>query len=439
MISAEPFQAVPARVRPARTPDEVAFIAETLAALRSPDRALLVAGAGLMGLPFVLPFLIGSPRPVILFDTDPVRCAQIEPRLKACLLDCRRAGLTTLPDEGLRCRVRVVSTYEELRVISGEVGLCIEAITESLPEKCALFERLERLLPDDVSIATNTSGLNIDELARPFQPGAKTATDARRRSGIFLAAHGSNPPHLFPLIELARTEDTFSPVLEGWTEYLRQLGWHPVVLKAFSPGYILNALQFEAMNTACLLLDEGLANGPEEVDACFRFLAAGYWRQAGLAAADDIPVRDIPPGVSFRIVQRVQSCLSARAAWLTKRGVCSPDDVTAFMRYGLGVRWEALGLLRGADLGKIDLFADIHAKLMKDFGALRVSLRLRHMVAEGRFGVHPQRACTEGFYRWTPGDLERFQVCLKNSFAETRRRMNRPNTAPREPGLGSSL
>jgi len=404
-------------------PAEAAFVAQTLAALRSPKRAVLIAGAGLMGVPYALPFLVGSPRPVILFDTDSAQCARVVPRLKACLLDWRQAGLTSLADESLRGRVKVVSTYEELGANVSSVGLCIEAITENLPAKCALFETLDRLLPDDASIATNTSGLNLDELARPFQRGQQPATDARRRSGIFLAAHASNPAHLFPLIELTRTEDTLSPVIEGWAAYLRELRWYPVVLKAFSPGYLMNALQFDAVNTACLLLDDGLANGPEDVDACFRFVASGYWRRAGLPAADAIPARDIPPGVKPLILQRVQACLSARAAWLIERGVCAPEDVTAFMRHGLGVRWEAAGLLRGADLGKIDLFAEIHGKLMKDFAAPRISPRLRRMVAEGRLGVHPQRGCMEGFYRWTPAELARFQVRLKETFAETRRRM----------------
>ncbi len=69
-----------------------------------------------------------------------------------------------------------------------KVDLIIEAITEDLPSKQALFRRLDELCQAEAILASNTSS---------FMPSSLASVTSRPER--VLVAHYFNPPHLLPL------------------------------------------------------------------------------------------------------------------------------------------------------------------------------------------------------------------------------------------------
>ena len=74
-------------------------------------------------------------------------------------------------------------------------GLVVESIVEDMRLKKELFTQLDRLAPAGASLASNTSGLSITEIAT-----------AASRPGRVLTTHFWNPPHLMPLVEVVMGE-----------------------------------------------------------------------------------------------------------------------------------------------------------------------------------------------------------------------------------------
>src|SRR5688500_14360923 len=79
----------------------------------------------------------------------------------------------------------------------GDCDLVIEAIVEELDAKRELFAELDRLLPQDAVLATNTSALSVTEIAA-----------ATSRPERVVGMHFFNPAPLLPLVEIVRTELT---------------------------------------------------------------------------------------------------------------------------------------------------------------------------------------------------------------------------------------
>src|SRR5204862_6083166 len=77
------------------------------------------------------------------------------------------------------------------------VDIVIEAITEDLSLKNALFKELDGLCGQGTIFASNTSSLTIAEMA-----------GATKRADRFVGLHFFNPVPLMPLVEVVRTVTT---------------------------------------------------------------------------------------------------------------------------------------------------------------------------------------------------------------------------------------
>ena len=79
------------------------------------------------------------------------------------------------------------------------VDWVIEAVSEDLEVKRAIWSRAARHVRSDAVISTNTSGIPVSSIAEALPP------DLRPQ---FLGAHFCNPPRYLPLLELISTPDT---------------------------------------------------------------------------------------------------------------------------------------------------------------------------------------------------------------------------------------
>ncbi|MBY0382966.1 MAG: 3-hydroxyacyl-CoA dehydrogenase [Xanthobacteraceae bacterium] len=160
------------------------------------------------------------------------------------------------------------------------VELLIEAVPEKMEIKRGLFEKLDRLAPPNVPLATNTSGLRITEIA--------AGLPTRHRMG---GLHFFLPAHLVPAVEVVAGEFTDAATMDRMFSIMESVGCVPIRVAKDVPGFLANRLQHALMREAYAILDEGLAT-PEDVDAAvrygfgFRYIAAGPILQKDLAGLD---------------------------------------------------------------------------------------------------------------------------------------------------------
>lgn len=150
--------------------------------------------------------------------------------------------------------VRVNSIQEAVT----EVDLIIEAIIEKKKEKEVLYHMIDEFACNDVIIASNTSFLNIFELI-PESRLHKT-----------LIAHWFSPPHIIPLVEVIKGEETNQMIIDRIVYLLKEIGKIPVVLNRFIPGFCINRIQRSIGREVFYLLDNGIIS-PEDLDTAVKY------------------------------------------------------------------------------------------------------------------------------------------------------------------------
>ncbi len=126
-----------------------------------------------------------------------------------------------------------------------DAELAIEAVPEDLGLKQAVLAELEDHLAASAVLASNTSCLDIDALAR-----------ATRRPQRVLGLHFFNPPPLMPLIEVVPATATDQTVIAAVHAFAQSLGKTPITV-ANRPGFIVNRLLFAMIAEAVRIIDEG--------------------------------------------------------------------------------------------------------------------------------------------------------------------------------------
>ena len=131
-------------------------------------------------------------------------------------------------------------------------------VQESAPEnrdiKQTLCARLGTLVPDDVVIASSTSGLTMTEIQ------ARCATPARTVVG-----HPFNPPYLLPLVEITGGAKTAPDAIAWVHDFYQAAGKAPLVLRKEIPGFIATRLQEALWREALHMVANGEAT-PEDID-----------------------------------------------------------------------------------------------------------------------------------------------------------------------------
>jgi 3-hydroxyacyl-CoA dehydrogenase len=118
----------------------------------------------------------------------------------------------------------------------GRIGECqwvIEAVSEDLEIKRALWARVDRHRQQDAILSTNTSGIPLAEIARDFSP------EFRRQ---FLGTHFFNPPRYLHLLEIVPGSETDEAVLELVAEFGERVLGKGVIRAKDTPNFIANRI-----------------------------------------------------------------------------------------------------------------------------------------------------------------------------------------------------
>ena len=156
----------------------------------------------------------------------------------------------------------------------GAADLIVEAVFEEMSVKKEMFKRLDAIAKSGAVIATNTSRLDIDEIA---------AVTARPRD--VLGMHFFSPANVMRLLEVVRAEHTAPDVLLTAIETGKRMKKIPVVARVCE-GFIGNRMLSPYLREANFLLEEGAT--PQQVDAAlYAFgLAMGPFAVCDLAGLD---------------------------------------------------------------------------------------------------------------------------------------------------------
>lgn len=125
------------------------------------------------------------------------------------------------------------ANYDEHLELLGECDLIIEAIAERMDWKHDLYKKISKHIAKHAIIATNTSGLSINELAKGFNK-----TLGKRFCGV----HFFNPPRYMHLVELIPTEATNKKILGQLESFLTTTLGKGVVHALDTPNFIANRI-----------------------------------------------------------------------------------------------------------------------------------------------------------------------------------------------------
>jgi L-gulonate 3-dehydrogenase len=133
-----------------------------------------------------------------------------------------------------------------------------ESGPEKLDVKREIFRTLDKLASRDAILASSVSTMDMTEIA--------AGLDGRSRC---IVAHPVNPPHVVPVVEVLGGRDTKPSVVTRTVDFLRVVGQTPVVLKRFTPGFLLNRMQAALVLEAMDLLARDVAD-VDAIDAVIR-------------------------------------------------------------------------------------------------------------------------------------------------------------------------
>ncbi len=156
----------------------------------------------------------------------------------------------------------------------GDCDLIVEAVYEDMAVKLDIFTRLGQLARPGAILASNTSFLDINQMAA-----------ATGRAGDVLGTHFFSPAHIMRLVEVVRGAATAPDALATAMDLARRLGKVPVV-SGVCYGFIGNRILMQRQNQAIALLLEGAS--PEAIDQVHTAfgMPMGPFQMADLAGLD---------------------------------------------------------------------------------------------------------------------------------------------------------
>ena len=193
----------------------------------------------------------------------------------------KRGRLTTEQVEERIARVQPQTGYDA----ASSADLVIEAVFEGMDLKREVFAALDHFAKPGCILATNTSTLDIDEIASVTQ-----------RPESVVGLHFFSPAHVMRLVEIVRGSATSTGVLATALAFAKRLGKVGVVVRN-GPGFVGNRIMFPYMYEAQFLAEEGAT--PEQVDSVLT-----RWGMAmGIFAVDDLGGLDVAGRVRHELGQ----------------------------------------------------------------------------------------------------------------------------------------
>ncbi|HEY1620432.1 MAG TPA: 3-hydroxyacyl-CoA dehydrogenase family protein [Streptosporangiaceae bacterium] len=236
-----------------------------------PDHRLAIVGAGVMGTN-IATLATGHGVPVVLVD---VADAVLDRARTTIAGKLRHAQLMGVLPPGRPPGPLTTST--SLDDAAGATTV-IEAVTELPETKAKVLAGVSAVVQPGTTLISNTSCIPVDEMA-----------DWVVRPGELVGVHFMNPSYLIKMVEVIRGPRTGEATMAAVTGLLTALGREALVIRD-SPGFVINRLLHPLINTAAMLVEEGVATA-EVVDGLLEGClghATGPLRTGDLIGLDNL-------------------------------------------------------------------------------------------------------------------------------------------------------
>jgi 3-hydroxyacyl-CoA dehydrogenase len=235
-----------------------------------PIRKVGVIGAGTMGGGISMS-LINAGIPVVLLEMSQEVLDKGLATMRRNYGGALKKG--TLTEAALEQRMKLVAAtldYAQLK----DVDLVIEAVFESMEVKKTVFEKLDQVIKPGAILASNTSALNLDQIAA-----------FTKRPADVIGLHFFSPANVMRLLEIVRGAKTAKDVLATAMQLAKKIG-KVAVIAGVCDGFIGNRM---VARYAAAAYDMILAGAqPVQVDKALEEfgMAMGPFRMSDLAGLD---------------------------------------------------------------------------------------------------------------------------------------------------------
>jgi len=182
----------------------------------------------------------------------------------------KKERMTSEQVEKAMAKLSTTLSYDDL----GDADLIIEAVFESMKVKKQVFAELDRVAKKSAILATNTSTLDVDEIA-----------NATSRPQDVVGMHFFSPANVMKLLENVRGKATADDVAATVMDLSRRIGKVGVMV-GVCHGFVGNRILHKRQEQAVQLVNEGAT--PDQVDRVLHDfgLPMGPFAMADLAGLD---------------------------------------------------------------------------------------------------------------------------------------------------------
>src|SRR5688572_1068271 len=217
-----------------------------------PIRKAAVVGAGTMGGGIAMCFA-NAGMPVTVVDTTQEALDKGVQKIKSNYAATVEKGRLTQAE--MDKRMALISSTTSLNEVKG-ADIVVEAVFERMDVKKDIFKKLDGIVQPGAILATNTSTLDVDEIAK-----------ATTRPGDVIGTHFFSPANVMRLLEVVRGKKTAKDVLATTMKLGKHLKKVPVV-SGVCDGFIGNRMLEKYVQQSLFLLEEGAT--PAQVDSALQ-------------------------------------------------------------------------------------------------------------------------------------------------------------------------
>lgn len=179
-------------------------------------------------------------------------------------------------------RITAAQVEERMGLITGSltkddlasVDLVIEAVFELMDVKKSIFTELDAICKPGAILATNTSGLDIDEIAA-----------VTKRPESVIGMHFFSPANIMKLLEVVRADHTSKEVIATVMALSKKIGKIPVLV-GVCPGFVGNRILYARRRESERLLMEGAMPWDIDTGVTNFGLPMGPYQMSDLAGLD---------------------------------------------------------------------------------------------------------------------------------------------------------
>lgn len=185
----------------------------------------------------------------------------------------RSADKGRYPQDEVEARMSRLHGVLEMEALA-DCDLVIEAVFEDMELKRSIFSKLDKIMKPGAILATNTSYLNIDEIA-----------SVTSRPEDVIGLHFFSPANVMKLLEIVRADKTADDVIATCMELARTIN-KVATLVGVCPGFVGNRILSARRIQSMELLNEGAM--PWDVDAALNDFGfrMGPFQMSDLAGLD---------------------------------------------------------------------------------------------------------------------------------------------------------